>query len=79
MSLYKYFKSSLPTVKETGKQRREKLMQLGILSMLQQPRSRKLKAYSVFSDEQRATIGQYAAENSTAAAMKKPVISAHHS
>ena len=33
-----------------------------------QQRSRKRKAYSVFSDEQRATIGKYAAENSTAAA-----------
>ena len=36
-----------------------------------QQRSRKRKAYSVFSDEQRATIGQYAAENSNAAAVKK--------
>ena len=55
----------------------EKLMQLGILSMLQHNHIR-INGKPI--DEQRATIGQYAAGNSTAAAVKKPVISsAHHS
>ena len=42
-----------------------------VLTPTEQSTSHKRKVYSVFSDEQRATIGQYAAENGNAAAVKK--------
>ena len=42
-----------------------------LLTLREQSTPRKRKVYSVFSDEHRATIGQYAAENGNAAAVKK--------
>ena len=77
MSLFKYFKSpdSLPTAKDTGMS--EAVMRevneaiSRVLTSTEPSTSRKRKVYSVFSDEQRATIGQYAAENGNAAAVKK--------
>ena len=42
-----------------------------VLTLTEQSTSRKRKVYSVFSDEQRATIGQYAADDGNAAAVKK--------
>ena len=74
MALLKYFKSSLPTAKETGMSEiatREANAAVSRVMTPTQQTSRKRKAYSVFSDEQRATIGKYATENGNAAAVKK--------
>ena len=74
MALLKYFKSSLPTAKDTGMSEiatREANAAVSRVMTLPQQTSRKRKAYSIFSDEQRATIGKYAAENGNAVAVKK--------
>ena len=42
-----------------------------VLTLTEQLTSHKRKVYSVFSDEQRATIGQYTAKNGNATAVKK--------
>ena len=74
MALLKYFKSSLPTAKDTGMSEiatREANAAVSRVMTPPQQTSRKRKAYSIFSDEQRATIGKYAAENGNAVAVKK--------
>ena len=75
MSLVKYFKSSLPTANDTGMGetviREANAAVSRVLTPTEQSTSRKRKVYSVFSNEQRATIGQYAAENGNTAAVKK--------
>ena len=61
----------LRTAKETGIGNKDMKEANAAVSRLTSPQreNRKRKAYAAFSDEQRATIGQYAAENSNAAAI----------
>ena len=79
MALLKYFKTSLPTPKETGigevatraansavSKVLAKQLQPGVLG-----EKRKRKDYGVFTDEQRAAIGRYASEHGNNAAVKK--------
>ena len=69
MALLKYFKTMLPT-KETGiseKATKEANATVSLLTSTQREYLKWKAYYTAFSDEQRAAIGQYAAENSNAA------------
>ena len=71
MVLLKYFKTTLPTAKQTGigeKAMKEANGAVTRLTSLQRE-NRKWKACTAFSNEQRAATGQCAAENSSAAAI----------
>ena len=74
MTLHHYFKKALPTPEETGltKEATREANQ-AIAAVLQESTSTtsQKRSYLVFSDEQRATIGQYAAVSGNAAAVKK--------
>ena len=75
MSLLHYFKpiSTLPTPEETGigeaaTKQANKAVQRVLESEEPPPKQRK---YTTYSDEQRAEVGKYAAENGNAAALRK--------
>ena len=73
MALLKYFKSSLPTAKDAGISEvvtRETNAAVSRV-LTERPQQRKRKAYTAFTDGQRAAIGRYAAEHSNTAAVKK--------
>ena len=71
MALLKYFMTTLPTAKETEiGEKATKEVKVAVLQLTGPQRENgKWKAYMAFSDEQRAATGQYAAENSNAAAI----------
>ena len=72
MTPLRYFKIMLPTAKKTGISEKATEEANTAVSQLTSPQREYLnwKAYyTAFGDEQRAAIGQYAAENSNAAAI----------
>ena len=78
MALLKYFSRSLPTAEDTGigevatrEANRAVTEEIRRSEAAQTKPPRKRKAYIVFSSEQRAAMGKYAAENGNAAAVKK--------
>ena len=79
MSILSYFKPSsmLPSPSDTGigvvatKEANEDIRKVIDRGASANVVSKKRKAYTAFSDETRADIGRYAAENGNAAALKK--------
>ena len=74
MTLLRYFQvtSSLPTAKEAALgDTVTQSASVAVLCKVQAERPRKRKRYTVFTAEQRATIGKYASEDGNAAAVKK--------
>ena len=74
MTLHRYFKKALPTPEETGlteKATREANQAVAAVLQGSTNTTSRKRSYLVFSDEQRATIGQYAAVNGNAAVVKK--------
>ena len=74
MALLHYFQvtASLPTAKETALgDTVTQSANATVLREVQAERPRKHKPYTVFTAEQRATIGKYASEHGNAAAVKK--------
>lgn len=70
MSLLRYFKHSVPTVKQIGiGEEATKSANVAVLEL--QDRSRGRKRYMDFSEEERVQIGRYAAENGDISALKK--------
>ena len=77
MTLHRYFKRTLPTPEDTGlSERATKEANQTVSSVLGQQESTestasRKRSYLVFSNEQRATIGWYAATTGNTAALKK--------
>ena len=78
MCIQRYFKpvSSLLTLEEMGigvlaKKEANKAMQCVLDEQSSQQPSSKRRKYTTFSDEQRAKVGKYAAENGNTAALRK--------
>ena len=74
MALLRYFQvtASLPTAEDTTlSDTVTQSANAAVLREVQPERPRKCKAYTVFTAEQRATIGKYASEHGNAAAVKK--------
>ena len=74
MALLRYFQvtASLPTAEDTTLcDTVTQSANAAVLREVQAERPRKRKAYTVFTAEQRATIGKYASEHGNAAAVKK--------
>ena len=78
MSLRRYFKpiSTLPTPEETGISAvATKEANKAVKRVLDEDKSEKpplkLRKYTTLSDEQRAKVGKYAAENGNTAALRK--------
>ena len=74
MALLRYFQvtASLPTAEDTTLgDTVTQSANAAVLREVQAERPRKRKAYTVFTAEQRATIGKYASEHRNAAAVKK--------
>ena len=74
MALLRYFKAkaSLPTAEETALgDTVTQLANTAVLREIQAKRPKKRKAYTMYTAEQRATIGKYASEHGNAAAVKK--------
>ena len=70
MSLFKYFgkKDAIPTPEQAGlSEKATKAANAAVMEV----KSRKSKCYINFTDEDRAKIGQYAAENANNSALKK--------
>ena len=78
MSILNYFKAkttlptaSQPSLTEDAVQCANREVERVLEELQMQGGRRKRKAYSTFSDEDRAVIGKYAAENGNASALKK--------
>ena len=72
MSILKYFQTSLPTPEQTGNgERATTSANTGVSKQLKLTGGKKRKAYTAFSDEDRAKIGKHAAENGNSSVLKK--------
>ena len=70
MSILKYFQTSLPTPEQTGiGERATTSANIEVSKQLKLTDGKK-KAYTTFSDEDRAKIGKHAAENGNSTALK---------
>ena len=72
MSILKYFQTALPTPEQTGiGEHATTSANTQVSKQLQLTGRKKRKAYTAFSDEDRAKIGKHAAENGNSSALKK--------